>query len=252
MFNGRAVIKPILRHTVVRMGLENLRLRIHRMRGIEKLNHLRETALPDVFSAIYRSDAWVESAEQESLSGRGSSREATRLIVEELSRLLSDLNCRRLIDIGCGDFNWMQFVTGSWEYIGLDVVQHIIEQNKALYETSTRRFCVLDATAEAIPDGDVVICREVLFHLSFADIRKLINNIRKSDAVYLVATTEGAAQFNSNIKSGDYRPLNLLRPPFSFPTPIKVIPDDRVTSNSFLGVWRIQDLPVLRYSWLMG
>jgi hypothetical protein len=44
--------------------------------------------------------------------------------------------------------------------------------------------------------------------------------------------------FNSDIRTGDFRMLNLRRRPFGLPPPLLSVPDDRVTPCRTLGVWR--------------
>ena len=56
------------------------------------------------FSRIYRK-RWWGGKESESASGRGSSVEATEKMRRELPLLLKQLECEKLLDLGCGDFN---------------------------------------------------------------------------------------------------------------------------------------------------
>ena len=92
---------------------------------------------------------------------------------------------------------------------------------------------------------DTVLCREVLFHLSFNDIRLLIQNLRANGVSILIATNDVATGFNSDIVSGDFRLLNLTKPPFRFPSPELSIPDDGVSPGRVLGAWHIKNLPQL-------
>ena len=101
----------------------------------------------------------------------------------------------------------------------------------------------LDATRETLPRADAVLCREVLFHLSFKDIRSVIDNVRQSGAVYLIATNDSALKFNADIMSGDFRQLNLRKAPFMFPIPAYSTPDDGVSAGRMLAVWKVDSLP---------
>ena len=80
---------------------------------------------------------------------------------------LREVGCRKLVDIGCGDFNWMRNVEGDFDYLGIDVVPQVIDANNVKYANDRRRFVRMDATRSAISPGEVALCREVLFHLSF-------------------------------------------------------------------------------------
>ncbi|MBV8141799.1 MAG: class I SAM-dependent methyltransferase [Verrucomicrobia bacterium] len=235
-------LKLVVRHFLLRMGLDQARAQINKMRGINT-DHLALSNLPDIFTEIYKSGAWIEDPTQDSYSGLGSSSKATTALPSSLSELLRSIQCRRLVDLGCGDFNWMRHVEGEWEYIGIDVVEALIRRNQIRYGEAKRTFVVLDATSARLPKGDTVLCREVLFHLSFHNIFAVLDNIVHSRAKHLVATSDSSVWFNSDIKNGDFRPLNLSRPPFRFPTPISEIADDRVLNGRKLGLWRVDQIP---------
>jgi hypothetical protein len=56
-----------------------------------------------------------------------------------------------------------------------------------------------------------VPCRDRLDHLSLADVRKAQTNIVGSGSTYLLATTYPDHDSNHDIRSGEWRPLNLGR-----------------------------------------
>lgn len=58
-----------------------------------------------VFTMIYRRGVWRDS---ESRSGSGSNMRATEAIRAELPRMLEALQIKSLLDVPCGDFNWMK------------------------------------------------------------------------------------------------------------------------------------------------
>jgi len=68
----------------------------------------RETGMEGeqkVFAEIFQRNAW---ASRESVSGTGSELGRTYHLRRELPVVLSELNVRSLLDLPCGDFNWMQ------------------------------------------------------------------------------------------------------------------------------------------------
>jgi hypothetical protein len=101
----------------------------------------------------------------------------------------------------------------------------------------------LDATVDPLPPADTVLCREVIFHLSFRDISRLIENIRSAGASCLIATTDESIKFNADIPSGDFRNLNLTKAPFLFPPPLLSIPDGFVSPHRSLAAWKVRALP---------
>jgi len=79
-----------------------------------------------IFTQIYRSNAWLDT---ESKSGPGSTVSRTRLLRPRLTELVRNLGIRSLLDVPCGDFNWMRLTDlPSVEYIGADIVPEIITQ----------------------------------------------------------------------------------------------------------------------------
>jgi hypothetical protein len=140
----------------------------------------------------------------------------------------------------------MREVEYPCRYIGADIVPDVIKSNTALYHTEQRSFEVLDATVDPLPRADTVLCREVLFHLSFRDIGRLTENVRNSGAIFLVATTDESIVFNADVPSGDFRNINLTRAPFLFPKPAFSIPDNSVAPHRSLAAWKISTLPRIR------
>lgn len=236
-----ATMKEVLRHGLYRVGLGSVLLGYKRRRGY-LTSHLEAESLAGRFTAVYDDGVWVQSEDQESRSGAGSELSATEPLRADLADLLADLDCSTLVDLGCGDFNWMSCVRFEGDYVGVDIVPGVISSNSARYASDRRRFMVLDATRDPIPSGDVVLCREVLFHLSFADGQALLRSVAASGASHLIATSDPYLRFNADIPSGDYRPLNLQRRPYRLRPPRRWISDDAVCPGRALGVWRIDEL----------
>jgi hypothetical protein len=69
------------------------------------------------FSCIYRSGVWKHKVGQQSASGFASELASTGAVRAELPRLLAELDCRRLLDVGCGD--WMRHIRLECDYLGI-------------------------------------------------------------------------------------------------------------------------------------
>lgn len=215
---------------------------ISEIRNRLRLLWLRMTPKSRRFHKIYRTFHWQGGGE--TLSGAGSTIVATETIRRELPAYLARIDCQMLLDLGCGDFNWMRMVDLPCEYIGADIVNDIIKQNQRRYSTEGRSFIVLDGTAESFPSGiDVILCREVLFHLSFKDASALLKNVKSSDARIFVATNITGVHENIDTFTGGFRPIDLCLPPFNFPAPHHTIPDQGVAKNRYLCAWNINELP---------
>lgn len=200
-----------------------------------------------VFTEIYRSNAWGGG---ESVSGPGSSRQRAADFQAELAAALRDLGARVLLDAPCGDFNWIGPLADAVDrYIGVDVVPELIAENRRRHGSARRRFLRLDMVRDPLPRSDVVLCRDGLVHLTTADIRRALANLRRSGARYLIATTFIGERGNEDVETGGWRPLNLERPPFSLPKPLGMI-DERclhtggIYADKRLGIWPMSDIPL--------
>jgi hypothetical protein len=198
-----------------------------------------------VFEYIVHQNRWGEA---ESRSGRGSSLGQTHRIREELPVLLEQIGSKSLLDIPCGDFAWMRLIAHRNAYIGADIVESLITTNQARYGDDRKRFVCLDLVNDSLPAVDVVLCRDCLVHLSYADIAGALANIKASGSKYLLATTFTGDRHNSDIYTGGWRPLNLQKRPFAFPAPLYLLREecpDPLFADKALGLWLIEDLPVL-------
>jgi hypothetical protein len=223
--NLKRTVKEICRHLLHRTGLR------------VKASHIIAGDRRERFAAIYKDKVWSYGKDDFPLSGEGSSLEATNALRNELPGLLSALGAKLLLDVGCGDFNWMSQIDLPCDYIGVDIVQSLIEENAARYALTSRAFLVADAVTEALPKADFVLCREVLFHLSISDAKSALRNMIATGCSHLVLTSDSETLFNADIESGDFRLLNLICRPFNLPTPIRKINDSAVNKGRFLGVW---------------
>jgi len=142
--------------------------------------------LEDVFGEIYARNVWGEG-DRGHFSGPGSHN--AKVIkpyikaIENFSQGFADK--LTATDIGCGDFNVGFQISGFFKnYTGCDIVESVIEKNKKKYKSN---FITLNAVKEKVPDSDVIFIREVLQHLSNADIQSILNNI-KGNYRYLIVT----------------------------------------------------------------
>lgn len=194
----------------------------------------------ETFRQIHDRNHWGSTA---SRSGPGSSTEQTSALQRELPLLLSRLGIRSMLDLPCGDANWISTIDlGDIAYLGADLVPEVIARNRVAHPD--RAFAVLDLTATPLPAADLLLCRDCLVHLSFEDIARALDNIRRSGVTWLLTTTFPAQQDNEDIVTGDWRPINLMRPPFNLPEPESVLNEQCTENNGrfadkSLGLWKI-------------
>lgn len=191
------------------------------------------------FEYMYKSGYWLQGAKEGPLSGWGSSLDATKSIREELPSVLRELGASSLLDLDCGDFTWMKEIELPCPYIGVDIVPALIADNQQRFGSGERKFLVLDACESALPKADVVLCREVLFHLSFRDMQKLFANVKASGARYFIATTNPKCAINLDIPSGEHSDRNLAIAPLNLGPPDRTLWDGALAEERVLGVWKL-------------
>jgi hypothetical protein len=206
---------------------------------MEKYSH--PASLKEIFHRHYADNLW---GSEESVSGPGSTIEYTENIRNEIPKLVSDLNIKVILDAPCGDFNWFRMIT--WKepitYMGADIVAPLIKRNQELYTTHNRSFTYLDITCDPLPQADMWLCRDCLFHLSNHDIFLVLENFFRSNIRYLLTSTH-ANFHNRDIPTGSFRMLNLQKPPFNFGKPVVLIKDwVQGYSVRHLGLWEREEL----------
>lgn len=179
------------------------------------------TSTQRTFTQIHSTNKWGDN---ESVSGSGSNLEQTANLLNILPEIFKKYDIKSILDIPCGDFNWMKNVNlESVRYIGADIVEPIISRNQQKYAKDGIEFRVLDLTKDELPTTDLIFCRDCLVHLSYEHINKALANIKKSKSKYLLTTTFVETGRNYDIATGDWRPLNLIKSPFSLSSPLEVI-----------------------------
>ena len=178
------------------------------------LTHLNEQ---NVFNEIYHNNYWGSG---ESKSGGGSTLDGTRIIREELPNVILKYDIKTILDIPCGDFNWMKRVDLKCNYIGADLVSELVDSNNRNYENEYRRFEVLDSTMSALPCVDLIFCKDLLQHLSYVSVLNALRNFKKSGSKYLLVTSYPYTIRNYDIHDGDFRCLNLFIYPFNLKNPL--------------------------------
>jgi hypothetical protein len=199
-----------------------------------------------LFTQIYKHNSW---GSQESRSGSGSTIHQTAAIRAHLPRIIKEWNIHTILDAPCGDFNWMKELnlSGIDCYIGLDIVSQLIAKNAELYSSPNRFFFTIDIVNHPLPCVDLLICRDCIQHLTDHDVFKLLANIKRSNARYLLISNYPKSTENNDIdqiySTARITYRNLLLAPFNFPKPLVAI--DEGFDNKVLTLWRIKDLPDL-------
>jgi hypothetical protein len=132
-----------------------------------------------VFGNIYQRNMW--GGESGSFySGPGSDSLAAKLYTEGIKAFIADHNVKSVVDLGCGDFRVASsFLSEDVSYVGVDIVEALIRENIPKYRNEKIDFACLNIIEDRLPKGELCLMREVLQHLSNAQILKIIPKLRE-------------------------------------------------------------------------
>ena len=164
----------------------------------------------EVFSKIYKEDLWHGG------SGAGSKLENVKEYVEILQKYIDKPEIKTVLDLGCGDWQFSKFLDlSSVSYLGVDVVESVIESNSTSYSASNIKFISRDITTYELPKVDLIICKDVLQHLCNKDVVTTLVKIITSSKFSLITNDFNPENTeNKDIDNGDYRCLDLTLSPF--------------------------------------
>ena len=193
---------------------------------MNKKNQLKKPwPTKDAMVQIYENNLWG-GHQSEFFSGDGSHNpELINPYLETVSSFLAAFETPLVLcDLGCGDFNiGKELVKYSKKYIAIDIVPELIVHNKKTFKAENLEFHSLDIAEDELPAADCVILRQVLQHLSNAEIKSVVEKLY--DYKYVILTEhlpEENFEANKNIISGQgirlkkQSGVNLLAPPFNF------------------------------------
>jgi hypothetical protein len=189
------------------------------------------------FKAIHDNNLWISD---ETRSGLGSTLAYTAPMRRGLEKLLRRLKVKTLLDLPCGDFNWIRHVRlpEGANYLGGDLVVTLIDELQHNHASEHHKFVVLDMVEDEIPPADLWLCRDALFHLPNEDVVSVLKRFSRSAVPFILTTTYDFAQVNRDINPGGFRFINLLAPPFQLPLPAARIADFVVPwPPRYLGLW---------------
>lgn len=163
-----------------------------------------------VFERIYQSGQWIKG------SGWGSWIENVGPYVDFLQSFLNDHNdIDTVLDIGCGDWEFSQYI--DWDgrfYQGIDVVPFIIKENNRKFGNGYIEFFTGDATRMDLAPADLIIVKDVLMHWPTRSIRSFFKNA--PDHKYMLVTNDCRPEYTDpNIHLGGFQNVDLTKHPYN-------------------------------------
>ena len=224
------------------------------------LSHESET-LQKAFGEVYRQKAWGSEGNG---SGPGSSERQTKAFSKYLVLKIQMLNIQSFLDIPCGGMFWMPKVLKALQmkghrvqYFGMDVVSHLIEQHKKTFAFEADwTFDTKDmTTAQFDRRFDLILSRDVMFHLTERSIKCSLNNFIRSNSTYLLSTstpgyknselitwTPQHLQGKGKLNDGSYRPVDLSTHPYNLGPPEDKVDEINGKDQRIVGLWNLRKM----------
>jgi hypothetical protein len=214
-----------------------------------------------------------------SLSGPGSNAEETLGVRTALPALLALTSVRTLLDVPCGDFNYMRAVLSApmtppgIEYIGMDIVSTLVGRLQATFGTAHRQevrtapssnlstagshsnkrhrisFQRFDLAQEFLWPADLVVVRDILFHFELGRAVSVLRRVGLSGCRFALITyfprvdnRFAARKYHPGRGFGSYASWNLEAAPFALPPPLLAIGKDGNRKDRVMGLWRCASL----------
>ncbi|WP_452232951.1 methyltransferase [Lacinutrix sp. MEBiC02595] len=179
----------------------------------------------DAMEQVYERNLWGSNS-SDFYSGVGShDANIVNPYIDVITSFLTSFKSPLVVcDLGCGDFNvGKELVKHTKKYIAVDIVSDLIKHNKKEFTADHLEFHCLDIAVDDLPSGDCVLLRQVLQHLSNAEVQKILYKL--SEFKYVIITEhvpEGDFIPNAAIISGQgirlkkQSGLDVLSAPFHF------------------------------------
>lgn len=179
----------------------------------------------DAMQQVYEKNFWGGDS-SDFYSGPGLHRpEIINPYIEVVASYLTSFESPLTVcDLGCGDFNvGKELVKHTKKYIAVDIVPELIARNKEKFKEDNLEFHCLDLAVDSLPSGDCVLLRQVLQHLSNAEVQSVVSKLAAYKYVIITEhLPDGDFIPNKEIISGQgirlkkQSGVNLLAPPFNF------------------------------------
>jgi len=211
-------------------------------------NHYKKMSLAETFDSIYARRLWGSEPGSDIHSGTGSRGELLEhycgLVTPEIARR----GIRSLVDIGCGDFKVGAILAAAVaEYTGVDVSRLVVEANQSLHGSMQRRFVQADATIDPLPSADAAIVKQVLQHLSNAQINFALSNILSTYRTVFITEdlhVDSDSRPNRDMFHGPHTRdaersgVRIDLPPFNLAA--KLVGDTPYSSRQFIRTWVVE------------
>ncbi len=159
-----------------------------------RMRALANLSMEEAFDQIYERGTWSGGSGE--LSGGGSYGRVAAEYLAFLTAFIQEHDVHSVLDIGCGDFNiGAQIAPHVERYFAFDVSARIIDINKSRFAgLSNVEFRQVNACTEPLVKTDLVTVRQVLQHLTNAQIEMILQNIERTSPRFVLVAEHISAQ----------------------------------------------------------
>ena len=179
-----------------------------------------------VFNEIYSESIWGKG------SGSGSELEYCKPYLNFLKDFFYDYKIKSIVDLGCGDWQFSKEINFKGiKYFGIDVAEEVIAENTKSYSSEDITFNILDKYQD-IPSCDLLICKDVMQHLSIKENKKIIKEVFPKfkyilstncvtarspigEFIYKLINKKNSKKINRDIQTGDCTLFNISKSPYN-------------------------------------
>lgn len=159
----------------------------------------------EIFEKIYQKNIWGNG------SGAGSTYEYNKKYIEFLENYILQNNIQNVVDLGCGDWQFSQHINWNANYLGIDVVHSVIQENLANYQNHNIDFKTADisditAISPYVANKDLVLIKDVLQHWHDQEVFEFIEQLTQLN-IKNILVTNTYKHFRKPEKN--YEPRNL-------------------------------------------
>lgn len=169
---------------MIRKFIDKIRSKITNNRVIFRLRYSKMDR-SQAFNYIYSHKKWGEDKIKckKYYSGKGSYEEQYVLpYIAVIRAMIKDRGIKSIVDLGCGDFNVGKAImedTVNVKYVGVDIVQGMIDELSEEYGAKNIDFKCLDIVDNDLPEADLCLIRQVLQHLDNDEIQQILSKLDK-------------------------------------------------------------------------
>lgn len=160
------------------------------------------------FSKVYRDAVWGMPEDDFSIfwSGSGSKNININEYTDYVCQFCSENMINSIAEIGCGDFrvanNLLQKISDHGlfvNYIGIDIVDEVIQYNKEHFENKRITFLCMDAVVDQIPYADLYLVREVFQHLNNQSIEAILSKLENQSRYAIITELHPTNLWKANV-----------------------------------------------------